>query len=154
MGKPADINNFWNKVKKTNSCWEWQGARQIQKGKKWHGLLTFNKQGWLAHRFSWTIHNGPIPTGQYICHTCDNPACVNPDHLFLGSQADNMRDMNSKGRHADQKGIKQSNVKLSEADVYLIRSHPDISSKWWAKNLDVHPTTINDIKKRRTWNHI
>lgn len=154
MGKSADINNFWNKVIKTDFCWNWQGARLTSRGQLWHGILTFNKQGWLAHRFSWTIHNSPIPKGQSVLHKCDNPICVNPNHLFLGSQADNVADMMSKNRHADQRGENQTSAKLTESIVHLIRNNPNVSSKEWAKKFNVTVPTINDIKKRRTWKHI
>jgi predicted XRE-type DNA-binding protein len=149
------MDRFFKKVlKQNNHCWEWQGARIKSKGQFWHGVLRRNNQGYLAHRFSWLIHNGPIPQGQFVLHQCDNPACVNPKHLFLGTQADNVQDMMNKGRHADQRGELQSNVKLSEQQVLWIRSNNHLSRKQVAEHFGVHPATITDIIKRRTWTHI
>lgn len=88
---------FWKKVKKTSSCWIWigtfshrYGQFHISRGGKWRPVR--------AHRFSWEITNGKIPIGKYILHCCDNPPCVNPKHLFLGTQLENMRDRFSKRR--------------------------------------------------------
>jgi hypothetical protein len=86
---------FWAKVQRGEGCWEWQGANN---GK---GYGCFGKEGsrpYYAHRFSWELHAGPIPDGLFVLHRCDNRRCVNPEHLFLGTQGDNMRDMIAKGR--------------------------------------------------------
>jgi hypothetical protein len=84
---------FWSKVQKSDGCWLWNGrngppaARMLIAGR-------FE----LAHRVSWRLHFGEIPAGKYVCHHCDNPPCVRPDHLFVGTPRDNMRDMIAKGR--------------------------------------------------------
>ena len=75
-------------------CWEWKGATTGQG----YGALSFKKKYWAAHRASWHLHYGPIPPGKIICHHCDNPPCTNPEHLFLGTYADNMKDASYKGR--------------------------------------------------------
>lgn len=90
---------FWQKVVKTDACWLWAGARS---GTMKYGYLHFGskteRSPKAAHRVSWEIHRGQIPEGIWVLHRCDNPKCVNPDHLFLGNRTDNMRDAAAKGR--------------------------------------------------------
>ena len=146
-------HKFFLKVNKTDHCWLWTGARQTHRGALWHGVVRRNNKGYLAHRYSWIIHNGPIPSGLCVLHRCDMPACVNPDHLFLGTQLDNIADMMAKDRHGDQRGVRQSSAKLSEQNVLDIRLSSD-RSQLLADQYLVSPATINDIRKRRTWTHI
>ena len=87
------LTRFWNKVDKSGACWEWTAS----KDKDGYGLFHFNRKQVRAHRFAFGLDN--IPKGMAVCHTCDNPGCVNPDHLFLGTNLDNTQDMISKGRN-------------------------------------------------------
>lgn len=89
---PELITSFWERVQKSEGCWLWTGAKGGSDGYGKHG-------GSAAHRFSFAVHFYDPPLDMKVCHTCDNPQCVRPDHLFLGSDQENMRDMAIKGRH-------------------------------------------------------
>lgn len=100
MLKEKIIKRFWSKVNKNGMkvldtpCWEYTGYRSTQG----YGRIRIDKQEKLTHRLSWEIHNSLIPEGQQVLHKCDNPPCCNPEHLFLGTQIDNLRDAREKGR--------------------------------------------------------
>src|SRR3990167_3209660 len=94
--RTSPIDRFWSKVSKTDSCWLWLGKPNNDGyGKFW---ITELGRSVPAHHFSWEIHNSPIPDDLCVLHTCDNPPCVRPDHLFLGTRGDNNRDRSTKGR--------------------------------------------------------
>ena len=92
---------FWAKVKKTDNCWEWT-AHKLFNG---YGRFSINKKPDYSHRVSWLIEHGEYPTGKHVLHTCDNPGCVRPEHLVLGTMSDNMADRDSKHRQYTKKKL-------------------------------------------------
>lgn len=94
-------DKFWLKVKKTESCWNWISSLNS----RGYGVFYYNKTVSLSHRVSWKLKNGEIPEKLFVCHHCDNPKCINPSHLFLGTQVDNMKDCSRKGRLKNQKKV-------------------------------------------------
>ena len=148
---------FLNHVEKTENCWIWKGTRQ-NKGLR-YGYFFFNKENRyvLSHRASFLIFKGEIPLEKKVLHSCDNPICVNPDHLWIGTQKDNMQDCKKKGRGNHAKGEKSYQSVLTENDVRDIRSKykfKEYSSLKIAKEYGVNKTTILSVIHRKTWKHI
>lgn len=135
---------FWAKVEKSDGCWLWRGTVAGGYGQ----CRSAPKVRVAAHRFSYNLHFGPIPDGLYVCHRCDTPLCVNPAHLFLGTDSDNMRDMVSKGRHPKQR--RAYRAKLTADQVRQVR-HSTESNASLAAGLGVDDNTIANIRKGRTW---
>src|SRR5688572_5586831 len=90
------VTRFWSKVDKTTTCWLWVGTRHY---KGYGDFAPSGQKKVKAHRYSWELHKGKIPNGMQVLHRCDNPPCVNPDHLFIGTNRDNVSDAIAKGRH-------------------------------------------------------
>jgi hypothetical protein len=140
---------FWAKVIKTESCWLWQGGKN--RGSYGHFNITRGTSKYvLAHRYSYELHYEPIPTGMWVCHHCDNPSCVNPAHLFLGTPRDNSQD--SIQKHRGKRGPR----KLSEEQVLWARAM--FSSGWRiakiAKSLRVSWANIYLIVHRKAWKEL
>ena len=145
------LNKFWSKVKKTGGCWNWTGGK-FSEG---YGAIWIQGKQKRAHRISWEIHNGKIPKGLLICHSCDNPACVRPIHLFLGTNKDNMQDKAKKGRNVDQWGVKNHAHKLTENQVRTIRElgkTGNLLHRKIGELFNISQPTVTMIINRQRWN--
>ncbi len=127
-------------------CVEWAGSRQ----RRGYGMLWFQGRRWLAHRRAWVQARGPIPEGLNVLHRCDNPPCVNVDHLFLGTHQDNMTDKRVKGRAPGKPGETNPAAKLTQQQADEIRADPR-SQRKIAKDYGVSQCTVSDIKSGRRW---
>lgn len=154
------IERFWKYVDKRgpNDCWEWKGARRVQ---NYGGLALEDHKVVLAHRFSYELHYGPIPEsegyhGTCVLHRCDNPPCVNPKHLFLGTNQDNVDDKVSKGRGVSTRGNQNGMAKLNPEKIVDIRQRykDGESFKSIAYSYDVTDAAIRSVVQRKTWRHI
>ena len=171
------IERFWQYVRKTNNCWHWMGATSCG-----YGVIRSegpSRSMIRAPRLSYELHFGPIPAGMHVCHTCDNPACVNPVHLFIGFPADNAADMVIKGRSTKgkstaewaargdshytrripgiQRGLNNNNAKLTDEQVIEIRqcyAQGGVSQYELAERFGVTQTLIGHIVRHVSWKHL
>lgn len=155
-GKSRLAERFWGNVKRGPGCWTWQAARRGQ-----YGRMHLGNRSWIgAHRMAWRLSRGPIPDGMCVCHHCDNTLCVNPDHLFLGTNAENTADRTRKGRSArnsnPQPGTLNGRAKLTEDDVIDIRTVYAIGARQIdiAAAYGVTQVQISAIVRRKQWNHL
>ena len=148
---------FWKYVRRGDAgeCWNWTGYKQ----KGYGAIHTGGTEGRLvqASRASWWIHFGPITDGRFVCHHCDNRACVNPAHLFLGTNSDNMRDMRSKGRAPSNtwsRGERNGSAKLTAEVVATIRARfagGGVTQKTLASEFGISKSSIHNIVRAKNW---
>lgn len=156
MARPKKGITFWDRVKAntqiTETCHNFIGHKDEC------GYGRIHKEGKLirVHRAIWEYHFGVIPNGQNVCHRCDNPVCVNPEHLFLGTQANNVHDMWSKGRGDLPKGEKNAAAKIKEIDIPIIRFRIKNGDACYAiaRDYSVTGEAILAIKHGRAWKHV
>lgn len=153
--KPARSieDRFWARVDITSgTCWVWLGAKAGRYGRF---SLGRRRVGEYAHRWSYEHHNGPIPSGLFVCHRCDNPACVRPDHLFVGSARVNQHDMYAKGRGRKACGERAGRAKLTEDQVREIRSRrPAETFPALAREFGISKRQAQGIVARESWKHV
>jgi len=156
---PREVERFWSRVVKTETCWHWTGA-QLPKG---HSQMRAGGRKYYVHCISWCLANGEIPGSLCVCHNCpggDNPSCVNPSHLWLGTVGDNNRDKVAKGRSRNNpaRGEASRNAKLSNILVRQLRTaFPQGGHGQWvelvrvASKLGVCRTTVYKAIVGRSW---
>jgi predicted DNA-binding protein (UPF0251 family) len=163
-------NRFISKVKRTDGdgCWTW--TANTRNGR--YGAFHMFDRDVMAHRASWLLHRGEIPDGMCVCHKCDNPICVNPGHLFLGTASDNMRDMSRKGRGGVAKGARNGKStkpektprgesagqsKLTNEQVMALRADgrlSGLSQRKLAEKYGITQATVWNILNGNTWKHL
>ncbi len=170
--KQSIEDRFFEKVEKTETCWNWTGATDGRYGQIFH-----NGKSAKAHRVSYQLAYGEIGAGLKVCHKCDNPGCVNPEHLFLGSQSDNLKDCVQKRRNGTvtkpwriakgdrsaarlhpetiKRGEDHKKAKLTTDIVIYLREHKgEKSSRKFANQFGVSYSLINQVLSGKTWRHI
>jgi hypothetical protein len=146
---------FWGKVSKTKTCWLWQGA----KDRDGYGQIRPNSVVSVvkAHRASFYLFHGQIDEDKFVCHSCDVPSCVNPSHLFLGSNKDNVKDMDTKGRRNPAKNNQLPQTRLTPEKVREIRKlykETSCTYKKLAVQFEVSQSAIFLIVKKKNWKYI
>lgn len=148
----SDIERFWSRVNKTESCWEWTAGRFRPTYGPGYGAFVCTGKTWRAHRWAWQTFVGPIPAGLSVLHHCDNPICVRPDHLFLGDHKANMADRDAKGRQV--RGDRASFRKVSAEQVNEIRRlcrAGELTQQQIGDRFGIDQTTVSLAATGKNW---
>lgn len=135
-----------------DGCWLYTGGLN----RDGYGRISFAHTPLRAHRVAWIVAYGPVPDGKHVCHACDNRACVNPRHLWLGDHDANMADLKRKGRRLSSpliRGERNGRSMVTEHEVRLIRADKRPQAQV-AADYNIHPTTVAQIRLRKTWLHV
>ena len=145
------MNRFWSKVDPApiQCCWEWRACKTPDG----YGRFHLNNQILYAHRVAYQLAKSEIPEGLIVRHTCDNPACCNPDHLILGTQVDNMADKINRQRCNPPKGEQHYNSKLTAEQAIEVYNSP-LTQDEIAKLYNIDQSIVSRIKHKDTWKHI
>ncbi len=151
-------DRFWQKIAvgDVDSCWEWQRFRNPLG----YGRFRFEGKTELAHRIAWELTHGEIPVGMFVCHSCDNPPCCNPAHLWLGTNAENIKDAARKGRGYRggtppyYSGADHPSAKLTEGDVRAIRQRASEGCPSLAREFGITRDHVRRIILRQAWNRL
>lgn len=148
----AEIVEHFACPEPTTGCLLWTGFHRANG----YGQVTINGIAHKAHRLAWETAHGPIPAGMCVCHKCDTRACVNTDHMFLGTKADNSRDMHMKGRSRPPLGEASARAKLTNDNVRFIRSQHALgaSIRGLARRFGVDNSVVRDVVRRLSWKHV
>lgn len=151
MNDPNIKQRFEKHIISKDDCW----ITDLYCNHRGYGQFALNRKRMNASRVSFLLYNGEIPEGMFVCHKCDNPPCVNPEYLFLGTHKENMRDMVEKGR--SNRGSKNSSAKLTEKEVFQIKAllfETGLTSERIAILFGVSTRTISYIKQDGIWKHV
>lgn len=160
LGDPELQQRFMSKVsfEALTGCWLWTGAPSDNTPSGGYGRFRYDGRQYKAHRFSWLLHRGPLADGEHVLHHCDTPACVNPEHLFIGDNAANVADRVEKGRTSwkARQGEAHPMRKIDEGAVREIRQrHSDGARQCdLAVEFGLHRATVCEIVNRRKWGHV
>lgn len=153
--RPSLEERFWSKVKRAgvDECWEWQASRR----RRGYGQIgARGRTSAAAHRVAWELTHGPIPDGLWVLHRCDNPPCVNPAHLFLGTAQDNVADMNAKGRANHVRGERARGARLTEDQVRCARAlrRAGAGVRALERAFEVSHGAMMQLLNGSTWTHV